>query len=1030
MLRDAGVRTKLLAVLAIPTVLLVMTTGLLVAGQVSEARRAEQVVALTDVAIQVNRFVHSLQDERSTTLVHLEAQTRASESRMRSQRGYTNQQINRLRDLVAETSPADISRAVTTALARSEAAHGELPNARASIDAGRFFATEADVLYGKVIRADLDLPGVVAASGTADLARALQAYQALSTAVEYAAHERDLVQVALVAGSMNEVEYAQAVALVAQQRQSLQDFRAKADGGLYSRLDTGLAGADNAGIDRVRRNLPDLLAGSAPDADRAAEWVRSADSRISVMTRSESLLVSEIAQSAAETQLAQERRALVLVAVALLGLGLAAGLAIALARRITRPLHRLTVAATEIGDELPRMVERMRTPGERPGVAVEPIVVESRDEIGRLAEAFNTVNEVSVQVAEEQAALRASIAEMFVNVARRNQVLLGRQLKALDQMEAGEEDPDVLQQLFTLDHLATRMRRNAESLLVLAGIDSTRRLRAPVPLSDVIRTAVGEIEAFDRIDLSMPQDPEVSGRHALTAAHLLAELLENATHFSNPETRVVVTAFAIPTGRVVTITDHGLGMSDKEIAEANEKIAHPPLSEIAVSQRLGLFVVGRLAARLGATVELRRGRSSGTIVSIALPAAVFEDMSVTEAGPEVAPEVAIDPYVEEPGSPVAEAVAEPVSTVDQPPAPDEPVEEPRRRWWRRRAADEPVSGEPEPTAPVSAEPQPVDAEPEPEHQPAAGAHRAPVPQPAPVVEPEPKPAPEPVATVEPVPEPEPQAARSFMLAPAIDILPNQSPTGRFGRRAPQPPRRPVPPPVQSTRAEDTAPVAAVTPPATAAPLGQVTPAEPALPVDSFRSLPDRDAPDPAQPRFSAQPAAQPSPTPARAVPPAASVAAAPIVTGSLADLPSRPAVEAVLPTAHSTGPATAGATSLPARSPVTETFAVPVAPSDDLERFAARSELASSALSELRGLYEPAFTPAAEPAATPDGLTRRTPKPADVEPPPPASPPPSRQRSASEVRGMLAGFRAGVERGRSAGEETPEPVHQPEQRNE
>ncbi|MBA2769231.1 MAG: nitrate- and nitrite sensing domain-containing protein, partial [Sporichthyaceae bacterium] len=851
MLRDAGVRTKLLAVLAIPTLMLVLTTGLLVAGQVSEARRAEQVVALTDVAIQVNRVVHSLQDERSTTLVHLEAPSSASETRMRSQRGNTNQQINRLRDLVADSSLAESSSAVASALARSEAAHGELPAVRGSIDEEQFFATEADVFYGKVIRADLDLPGVVAASGTADLARALQAYQALSATVEYAAHERDLVQVALVAGSMNEVEYAQAVALVAQQRQSLQDFQAKADGELYAHLDSGLADADNVGIDQVRRNLPDLLTGSAPDADRAAEWVKSADSRISVMTRSESLLVSEIAESAATTQLAQERRALVLVTVALLGLGLAAGLAIALARRITRPLHRLTVAATDIGDELPRMVERMQTPGDRPGVVVEPIVVESRDEIGRLAEAFNTVNEVSVQVAEEQAALRASIAEMFVNVARRNQVLLSRQLKALDAMEAGEEDPDVLQELFTLDHLATRMRRNAESLLVLAGIDSTRRLRAPVPLSDVIRTAVGEIEAYDRIDLSMTEDPDVSGRHALTVAHLLAELLENATHFSNPETRVVVTASSISTGRVVTITDQGLGMSEEEIAEANQKISDPPLAEIAVSQRLGLFVVGRLAARLGAAVELRPGRAGGTNVSVALPAAVFEDVAVTE--PAAVSEVTVDPYVDEPASPVTEAVSEPVDELAEPaaetPPPTERQAAPRRRWWRRRTAEVPAS-EPDQSGVGELEPEPQpEPETEPPTQPATqpptrrvtGAHRAPEPQPAPVVEPEPvpvvglepvpvvgpksppQPAPEPVATAAPMPEPVPQLAPeaephtepAFMLAPAIDILPSRGGTGRFGRRAHQPPRKPAPPPVKTTRTDDTEAVAAVTAPAAA-----------------------------------------------------------------------------------------------------------------------------------------------------------------------------------------------------------------------
>ena len=232
---------------------------------------------------------------------------------------------------------------------------------------------------------------------------------------------------------------------------------------------------------------------------------------------------------------------------------------------------------------------------------------------------------------------------MFVNVARRNQVLLGRQLSQLDKMEAREEDPDVLDSLFKLDHLATRMRRNAESLLVLAGIDSTRRLRSTLPMSDVIRTAVGEIEAFDRIDLSMSEDPDVSGRHALTVAHLLAELLENATHFSNPDTRVVVSASVTGHGVDVTVTDYGLGMSEDEVADANDKIAHPPVAEIAVSQRLGLFVVGRLAARLGATVELRRGRSAGTVVAVALPLSVFEGLTAPE------------PVVDEDVAPVFEA---------------------------------------------------------------------------------------------------------------------------------------------------------------------------------------------------------------------------------------------------------------------------------------------------------------------------------------------------------------------------------------
>ena len=267
---------------------------------------------------------------------------------------------------------------------------------------------------------------------------------------------------------------------------------------------------------------------------------------------------------------------------------------------------------------------------------------------------------------------------MFVNVARRNQVLLGRQLAQLDKMEAREENPDLLKNLFRLDHLATRMRRNAESLLVLAGIDSTRRLRESMPLSDVIRTAVGEIEAYERIDSSVADDPDVSGRHALSVAHLLAELLENATVFSNPDTRVVVASAMTGHGVDVTITDYGLGMSDEEIAQANESIANPPLAEIAVSQRLGLFVVGRIAARLGATASLRKGRTSGTVVTVGLPLDVFKGLQVDEP-------VAVDQPLETSTSTDTFAAE---SLLDEPSA--------RTRWSGRSRSSRPCRSLPSP----------------------------------------------------------------------------------------------------------------------------------------------------------------------------------------------------------------------------------------------------------------------------------------------------------------------------------------------
>ena len=170
-----------------------------------------------------------------------------------------------------------------------------------------------------------------------------------------------------------------------------------------------------------------------------------------------------------------------------------------------------------------------------------PIDINSKDEIGQLADAFNSIQQVTVEVAEEQAALlRKGIGDIFINLARRNQTLLDRQIEFIDQLEANEEDPDQLDNLFKLDHLATRMRRNAESLLVLAGAEPPRRRGRPVALADVVRVAIGEVEDFARIQLLALDDATVGGNVAVDLAHLLSELMENATHFSPPDTTVEI----------------------------------------------------------------------------------------------------------------------------------------------------------------------------------------------------------------------------------------------------------------------------------------------------------------------------------------------------------------------------------------------------------------------------------------------------------------------------------------------------------
>ncbi|HEU4674355.1 MAG TPA: nitrate- and nitrite sensing domain-containing protein [Motilibacteraceae bacterium] len=669
MLRNLGIRSKLLALVAVPMALLLAVSLVVVAGARSQAVRAQQVEDLIGASALLDQTIHALQGERSATAAFVLDGRKDADGRLAQARKKTDASLDTVRAAIKGTDFASISPALAAGVAASAALHDQLPTTRKLVDQGASDLSALTGLYDRSIATDLGLASVVAdVAGDQQLARSVRAYGALSTAIEANAQERDLLYSAYSRQRMDDSTYQQFASLLGQQNLQLATFRQLSSTDARFALDKALAQADAFTVSDQRQAAGRLLRGEqAGDPTKVAQ---AESSRIVPLVQLEVSTVSTVRDQAAAAASAATQRALLVLALALLGLLLAVLLALLMSRRIVAPLRRLTEAAGRIGEQLPTMVERMQTPGEGPGVELEPVAVESKDEIGRLAEAFNVVNATTVEVAQEQAALRASIAEMFVNVARRNQVLLGRQLSFIDQLEQREEDPDQLDNLFRLDHLATRMRRNAESLLVLAGIDGNRRLRRPMPLSDVVRTAASEIEQYERVDLSTTVDPRVSGRLALTTAHLLAELLENATHFSNPDTRVVVSSRLEEHGVGLTITDYGLGMSEEEVEAANERIAHPPVTEIAVAQRLGFYVVGRLAQRLGATVRLRRGRSSGIVVDLLLPVEVFEPGSVPTLSPAEPVRALADALAEIP----EEAPAAP-SAVDAPSL-DEAVHQP------------------------------------------------------------------------------------------------------------------------------------------------------------------------------------------------------------------------------------------------------------------------------------------------------------------------------------------------------------------
>ncbi|MFE3937417.1 sensor histidine kinase, partial [Streptomyces goshikiensis] len=254
----------------------------------------------------------------------------------------------------------------------------------------------------------------------------------------------------------------------------------------------------------------------------------------------------------------------------------------------------------------------------------DAIPIDSQDEIGEVARAFDQVHREAVRLAAEQALLRGNVNAIFTNLSMRNQSLIEGQLTLITDLENNEADPDQLENLFRLDHLATRMRRNGENLLILAGEEPGRRWDQPVPLVDVLRAASSEVEQYERIELSGVSEAEIHGQAVTDLVHLLAELLENATTFSSPQTKVRVNATRLPDGRVmVEIHDKGIGLTAEDFADINHKLANPPTVDAAISQRMGLFVVGRLADRHSIRVQLRpSGEAAGTTSLIMLPDAI------------------------------------------------------------------------------------------------------------------------------------------------------------------------------------------------------------------------------------------------------------------------------------------------------------------------------------------------------------------------------------------------------------------------
>ena len=352
------------------------------------------------------------------------------------------------------------------------------------------------------------------------------------------------------------------------------------------------------------------------------QWYAAQSGTVDDMQRAELSIAQKIVARARSLQGSAERSALTngVVTVVILLLVLIAALAVA--RSMVRPLRRLREGALDIATvQLPERVRQLSEAMD-PSASLEvtPIEVMSANEIGQVARAFDQVHSEAVRLAGNEAMLRRSFNAMFVNLSRRSQSLIERLVRLIDSLEQNEQDPGRLANLFSMDHLVTRMRRNSENLLLLAGHDTARKWSGPVPLADVARAAASEIEQYGRVTLRIQPGVAVAGQAASDVVHLLAELIENATVFSPEDAPVAVSAQELTSGGVlIEVSDSGVGVPEARLAEMNWRLDHPPVIDVSVSRHMGLFAVARLAERHGIRVRLRPRPPQGLTALVWLP---------------------------------------------------------------------------------------------------------------------------------------------------------------------------------------------------------------------------------------------------------------------------------------------------------------------------------------------------------------------------------------------------------------------------
>ena len=660
-LKNWRVRSRLLLLVAIPTVTAVALGGVRIVSSVRSGLADQRVVQLADLSGEITGLVQALQNERQDTVTFITLGGNGGRAALvsKSALGANARLALQVLNNGDYATSSRLARQVRSQLGVVGAGYSELAQQDASAAAAAIDGLGA--LRTEATRSQLPAPVVIqeytdkintllalddqVAVGSSDstLVGEVRVLGLISAMKEEASEQQALITgaqssnlIGVSSTGFNPSVQATITDAEAELQSNEAQFNAAATASQRQLLTGTLSAPTVAGAQAQVQQAISLASSASSAADPAiGNAVSSLDTVTDGMRSVETRLVQSVVSRSTSLRDGAVTSVIIGAVAVLLVLALALIFTIIVGRSMVGPLRRLRTGALDVaGVRLPETVRLMsETDGEGVSLDVEPIDVDSSDEIGEVARAFDQVHQEAIRLAANEAALRGNINAMFVNLSRRSQSLVERQIRLIDGLEQGEQDSERLASLFQMDHLATRLRRNSENLLVLAGQDLSRRWNRPVALVDVLRAAISEIERYERVTLNAQPGIAVRTAAVSDVVHLTAELVENATSFSSANTEVTVAGHLLSSGGVLLeITDHGVGMGTEEMAHANWRLDNPPVVDVAVSRRMGLFVVARLAARHGIRVRLRPEPAGGLVALVWLP-----DETITRESPGSSP---------------------------------------------------------------------------------------------------------------------------------------------------------------------------------------------------------------------------------------------------------------------------------------------------------------------------------------------------------------------------------------------------------